>query len=70
MAKLHFPIQTLIAASLSSVLGVAAQAETLVDIYDLALENDAQLKAEVAQYNADIELEKLALAPLLPQSGA
>ena len=70
MSKLHFPIQTLIAASLSSVLGVAAQAETLVDIYDLALENDAQLKAEVAQYNADIELEKLALAPLLPQAGA
>ena len=70
MSKLHFPIRTLIAASLSSVLGVAAQAETLVDIYELALENDAQLKAEVAQYNADIELEKLALAPLLPQAGA
>ena len=69
-SKLNFPIRTLIAASLSSVLGVAAQAETLVDIYELALENDAQLKAEVAQYNADIELEKLALAPLLPQAGA
>lgn len=70
MAKLHFSIQTLLAAGLSSVLGVTAQAETLVDIYELALENDAQLKAEVAQYNADIELEKLALAPLLPQAGA
>ena len=46
------------------------QADTLVDIYELALENDAQLKAQIAQYNADIELEKLALAPLLPQAGA
>ena len=48
----------------------AAQADTLVDIYELALENDAQLKTQIAQYNADIELEKLALAPLLPQAGA
>ena len=47
-----------------------ASADTLVDIYELALENDAQLKAQVAQYNADIELEKLALAPLLPQARA
>ena len=44
------------------------QADTLVDIYELALENDAQLKAQIAQHNADIELEKLALAPLLPQA--
>jgi outer membrane protein len=36
----------------------------------LALENDALLKSRVAQYNADIELEKLALAPLLPQGRA
>lgn len=70
MPKLHFPIRTLIAASFSTVLSVTTQAETLVDIYELALENDAQLKAQVAQYNADIELEKLALAPLLPQAGA
>ena len=41
-----------------------------MDIYELALENDAQLKTQIAQYNADIELEKLALAPLLPQAGA
>ena len=46
-------------------VSAVASADTLVDIYELALENDAQLKAQVAQYNADIELEKLALAPLL-----
>ena len=55
---------------LSGVLSSAAQSDTLVDIYELALENDALLKARVAQYNADIELEKLALAPLLPQARA
>ena len=54
--------------ALCAVLIGHAQAETLVDIYELALENDAQLKAQVAQYKADIELEKLALAPLLPQA--
>ena len=60
-------LATVLAAGL---LAVTSRAETLVDIYELALENDAQLKAQIAQYNADIELEKLALAPLLPQARA
>ena len=41
--------------------------ESLLDIYEIALDNDAQLKAETAQYRADLELKTLALAPLLPQ---
>ncbi|MEK9988910.1 MAG: TolC family outer membrane protein [Halieaceae bacterium] len=56
--------------ALCSLLTGPASADTLVDIYELALENDALLKSRVAQYNADIELEKLALAPLLPQARA
>jgi outer membrane protein len=55
---------------LCSVLSAPSTADTLVDIYELALENDALLRSRVAQYNADIELEKLALAPLLPQARA
>ena len=57
-------------AVLCSAASSVTSADTLVDIYELALENDALLKSRVAQYNADIELEKLALAPLLPQARA
>ena len=56
--------------ALCSALSVPSLADTLVDIYELALENDALLKSRVAQYRADLELEKLALAPLLPQARA
>ena len=70
MPTLPFSVRALTVTVLSGTLCVAAQADTLVDIYELALENDAQLKTQIAQYNADIELEKLALAPLLPQARA
>ena len=74
MPTLHRPIGTLLSrlciSLAASILVTHSQAETLVDIYELALENDAQLKSQIAQYNADIELEKLALAPLLPQARA
>ena len=53
-----------------SLAGHGAQADSLREIYELALENDAQLKAEEAQYLADREREKLALSQLLPQVGA
>lgn len=45
-------------------------AESLREIYQLALENDAQLKAERAQFLARSESEELSRAPLLPQIGA
>ncbi|MEL0007492.1 MAG: hypothetical protein VW686_09160, partial [Luminiphilus sp.] len=74
MPVLHRPVGTVLAALFttlaSGLLATASHAETLVDIYELALENDAQLKAQVAQYKADLELEMLALAPVLPQARA
>jgi outer membrane protein len=48
----------------------APQADSLRDIYELALENDAQLKAEEAQYRANLERENLGLSALLPQVNA
>ena len=40
MPKLPLPIRALTAVSLSGGLCIAAQADTLVDIYELALENE------------------------------
>jgi len=45
-------------------------ADSLRDIYELSLANDAQLKAEEAQYLAAIEIEKLRRSALLPQINA
>ena len=59
----------LIALALSLV-PATSQAESLRDIYELALANDAQLKAEQAQYLAGLESEKLSLSRLLPQLNA
>ncbi|MEH6586792.1 MAG: TolC family outer membrane protein [Halioglobus sp.] len=60
---------TLLALALS--LGsFTANADSLLDIYELALENDAQLKAEQATYLANREQENLGLSALLPQVGA
>ena len=48
----------------------ATQADSLLDIYELALENDAQLRSEEATYLANRERENLGLSALLPQIGA
>jgi outer membrane protein len=53
-----------------SLAGQSLQADSLREIYELALQNDAQLKGEQAQYLANRETEKLALSRLLPQVGA
>jgi outer membrane protein len=54
--------------ALALTLGSAVlRAESLRDIYELALENDAQLKAEEAQYLANLETENLSRSRLLPQ---
>ncbi len=53
-----------------AALSYQCYADTLRDIYDLALKNDATMKSRVAQYHADLELERIALAPLLPQASA
>ena len=53
-----------------SITCATSYAESLRDIYELALENDAQLKAEQAQYLASLESEKFSLSRLLPQVNA
>ncbi|MEM8560929.1 MAG: TolC family outer membrane protein [Pseudomonadota bacterium] len=63
-------MKRLVAALLALVLVWGAtllRAESLADIYELALQNDAQLKAEQAEYLAATETEALSRAPLLPQ---
>ncbi len=47
-----------------------ALADTLREVYELALANDARLKARQAQYLADREAGNLGLAALLPQVSA
>ena len=50
-----------------SLISVSLQAASLRDIYELALENDAQLKSEEAVYLAARETEVLGRSLLLPQ---
>lgn len=61
--------KTLVALSVLALsLGsLGSRAESLRDIYELALENDAQLKAEEAVYLARRETEVLGRSALLPQ---
>ena len=65
----HVTLRAISAVIASTLLTAAplVSSESLLDIYEIALDNDAQLKAETAQYRADLELKTLALAPLLPQ---
>ncbi len=62
IAKRHF-LCVVIALAVNS----AANADTLLDVYELAVSNDPQLKAAEANYRADIESEKLSRSALLPQ---
>ncbi len=48
----------------------SVSADTLLDVYELAVKNDPQLKAAEASYRANIETEKLGLSALLPQVSA
>jgi outer membrane protein len=59
-----------VAIGLLALVPFGASANTLLDIYDLALKNDAQLKADKAGYDADKELGSIARAGLLPQINA
>ena len=65
----HLVRRAAAAAIVGTTLLIApvALSESLLDIYEIALDNDAQLRADTAQYRADLELKTLALAPLLPQ---
>jgi outer membrane protein len=56
--------------ALFAVSPLSASANTLLDIYQLALENDSQLKADRAAYEAGLENRYLGRANLLPQINA
>ena len=60
---------SLLTIALCSVSALSV-ADTLSDIYELALKNDATLKRAEATYRAGIETEKQARAALLPQVSA
>ena len=63
---------TAITAALCGALGagVPAHADTLLDIYQLSVKNDAKLQAAQATYKANIETEQQTKARLLPQINA
>ena len=63
MKKLLLPLT----AGLMMLGSVSASGESLLDIYQLALENDAQLKADEAAYQAGLEMRAIGRANLLPQ---
>ncbi len=64
MRSLLRPLSFAIALCAASNL---SHADTLADIYELALTSDAQLKMAEASYLANIETEKQAFSALLPQ---
>ena len=66
---MKLPLQTLSTALLLLCCS-AMRADTLREIYELALQNDAQLKSLEARYRASLETEKLSRAALLPQVNA
>ena len=59
-----------VAIGLLALAPFGANANSLQEIYELALKNDAQLKADKAGYEADKELGNIARAGLLPQINA
>ncbi|MFT7288506.1 MAG: outer membrane protein [Halieaceae bacterium] len=63
-------LATLTALSAATLFSAGTQAESLRDIYELSLENDATLKAQQARYLAALEDEKVAFSQLLPQVSA
>ncbi len=65
------PLQRcLIGGALAVALAAPAQADTLTDVYTMALENDPVLRAAEATFRAGQEFEAINRAPLLPQLDA
>ncbi len=56
--------------SLFSLTPFSVSANSLFDVYELALQNDAQLKADKAKYEAGLQNKTIARASLLPQVNA
>ena len=52
-------------AGTTLLMAPIALSESLLDIYEIALDNDAQLRAETAQYRADLRVkDTCACAPV------
>lgn len=56
--------------SLFSLTPLTVQANSLLDVYELALQNDAQLKADKAKLEAGLQNKTISRAGLLPQINA
>lgn len=56
--------------SLFSLAPLTASANSLLDVYELALKNDAQLKADQAKYEAGLQNKTIGRSGLLPQINA
>lgn len=56
--------------SLFSLAPLTAHANSLFDVYELAVQNDAQLKADKAKYEAGLQNKTISRAGLLPQINA
>jgi len=67
---MNFPLRPLLAAIALCAGSTSIMADTLTDIYDLALKNDPTLKAAEASYRSDMEFEKQALSTIVPQISA
>ncbi|KUJ83633.1 outer membrane channel protein TolC [Microbulbifer flavimaris] len=61
------PLKSLLAAALLGLSGMQAQADTLWEIYLQALDNDPQLAADRAAFEAGLEAKNLGRSALLPQ---
>ncbi|SDJ99873.1 TolC family outer membrane protein [Microbulbifer yueqingensis] len=61
------PLKTMLAAAVIGLGSMQAQASTLWEIYQLALDNDPQLAADRAAYHAGLEAKNRGRSALLPQ---
>lgn len=63
-------LKTLVVSCSLAMLAHTASADSLLDVYQQALANDAQLQAAQANFNAGREAKNLGLSSLLPQVNA
>ena len=68
--RLRIPLTYCALTVVSSAFSATLSAETLQDIYQQALQNDHQYRADQAQHQADSENEHLGRGALLPQISA
>lgn len=64
------PLSAITLGIMLCLTGNSGHSDTLRDIYELALKNDAKLRAAAATYRANLEIEQQAKSGLLPQINA